>query len=351
MLSTSIVSGTDVESFDGQYVDRIANSSAMEWWYTQAVSTAAPEGDNAPANVVISFNQDTNTTLQASSSRQTTWGCQNRCGDIRTHGQNVVGTWGTSGLFVTASNTSHHSIFVNASEHGVLGSLMMLSNAPHHYGCNSSTDPHFSSALSALPQGTTLSPGEEIAYNQFGWANAISGSSASVNFVVNGEPLAFSGHGYHDGKFGTQPLNTFVDSWYWLNAQVGPYDVVVSRQLPTNATRELTTGYLARSGVVLQNQCSIQGTRGQDASTLTPYGAALDSGNNATVPQGFVVEYTLEDGQQYSFNVTGLVQNPSTAVYRRWVGTVSGGAVGETQYEGTSVFEWLNPGMNASTPA
>ncbi|KAH9951856.1 hypothetical protein B0H21DRAFT_775486 [Amylocystis lapponica] len=362
-FTASIVSG--FEPFDGQYVHPSANNSIFEWWYSQAVSTATPDEGNPPANAIVTFNQgqefDTGETglpeyyltVSGSFPNGSVFSIEvpTPSGDIQTYGPKVVGTWGTSGSFATAANLSTYTVFINASEYGVSGTLMILSNAPHHYGCNSSTDPYASSALSALPPGTTLSPAEEILYHQFGWANTIPGGSAIVDLVINGDPLVFAGHGYHDGNFGTQPLNVFVDSWYWLSAQVGPYDVVMSLQLPTNATRELTTGYLARSGVILQNQCSILGTRTEDVSTLTPYGAVWDAANNVTVPQGFIVEYNLDDGQQYSFNLTGLGQNPNAIIYRRWIGTASGGAVGEAQYEGTTVFEWLNPGMNTYTPA
>ncbi|KAH8077721.1 hypothetical protein BXZ70DRAFT_1012864 [Cristinia sonorae] len=117
-----------------------------------------------------------------------------------------------------------------------------------------------------------------------------------------------------------------------------------------NNTRPLTTGYLSRDGVVLQNQCSVLGAKTTDISILTPYGVKIEADVN--VPQGYTLEYVLGNGERFSFNLTSAGANPEQATYFRWAGNIVGGSVekGE-QYTGSTMFEWLNPGQATYTPA
>lgn len=174
-----------------------------------------------------------------------------------------------------------------------------------------------------------------------------------MDVVVDGIPLQFTGDGYHDANWAPEPLNNIVSTWYFGSGQVGPYDFsyVSATPVSTNSPSPLTlnTGYLSIDGVILQNQCSVEGTKTKDISTITPYGSVEDNG--LTIPAGYVLEFVLGDGETYSFNLSSSGQNPDQSIYHRWVGTVVGGNVAsEEQLEGSTVFEWLNPGLVVYTP-
>lgn len=173
-----------------------------------------------------------------------------------------------------------------------------------------------------------------------------------MDLTINGSKLQFSGNGYHDANWSPQPINAAVDTWFFGSAQIGPYDLSYISITPTNSQKILTTGYLSHNGVVLENQCSLQGSKTKDISVITPWGSHQDTVANVLVPQGFIIEYILQNGDQYRFNLTstGGVQNPDQNVYHRWVGTGTGGKVGEPPSSGLTVFEWLNPGLAVYTP-
>lgn len=181
----------------------------------------------------------------------------------------------------------------------------------------------------------------------------MTGGTAVVDVVVDGVPLQFTGDGYHDANWAPEPLNNIVSTWYFGSGQVGPYDFsyVSATPVSTNSPSPLTlnTGYLSIDGVILQNQCSVEGTKTNDISMITPYGSVEDNG--LTVPAGYVLEFVLGDGETYSFNLSSSGQNPDQSIYHRWVGTTVGGNVAnEEQLEGSTVFEWLNPGLVVYTP-
>ena len=171
--------------------------------------------------------------------------------------------------------------------------------------------------------------------------------------MVNGTKLQFTGKGYHDANWAPQALNEAVSSWYFGSAQVGPYDLSYISVTPINSSKILNTGYLSRNGVVLQNQCSLDGTKTNDHSIITPYGLVNDTtAGGVSVPTGFIIDYILENGETFSFNLSSVAggQNPDTAAYHRWNGLASGGKVGDAISSGLTVFEWLNPGLASYTP-
>lgn len=170
--------------------------------------------------------------------------------------------------------------------------------------------------------------------------------------TINGTQLQFTGLGYHDANWSPQPLNAAVSSWYFGSATVGEYDLSYISVTPTNSTKILNTGYLSRNGIVLQNQCSLQGTKKNDHSVITPYGSANDTiSGGVNVPMGFIIDYILSNGERFSFNLSSIVgsQNPDSIAYHRWVGLATGGKVGESLSSGQTVFEWLNPGLTTYT--
>lgn len=245
--------------------------------------------------------------------------------------------------------------------------MKLTSNAPHHFGCNTTTDPYF---FSVVPAGasTNLSDAESILFTQFGWAASIpgkrlfrlifgiyyilnklpnEGAVAEVDMTVNGTRLSFTGQGYHDSNWSPTPLNAVISSWFFGSAQVGDYDLSYVSATPTNSTKILNTGYLSRNGVTLQNQCSLDGTKETDHSIVPPYGLEHDGVSGVDVPTGYIIQYILADGERFEFNLSSITgaQNPDQSVYHRWVGQATGGKVGEAPQSGLTVFEWLNPGL------
>lgn len=178
------------------------------------------------------------------------------------------------------------------------------------------------------------------------------GGVSEVDMTINGTQLQFTGHGYHDANWSPQPLNAAVSSWYFGSANVGDYDLSYISVTPTNSTKILNTGYLSRNGIVLQNQCSLQGTKQNDHSVITPYGSASDNiTGGVNVPTGYIIDYILANGEKFSFNLSSVAgsQNPDSIAYHRWVGQATGGKVGESLSYGQTVFEWLNPSLMTYT--
>jgi len=348
--------------FDGQYLQPNASNSAVEWWWAQAIGTpvdanpppafqllfyegypfqVGPRDPSLPEFYIVIngfFPNGTQFALTIPASSAT----------VTASGQTVAGVWGDVASFKGSPDISTWTATFTAPAYGLEGIFRLTSNAPHHFGCNSTTDPYFTSAVA----GQTLSDAETVLYEELGWATSIPGGRATVDMVIDGSPLKINGFGYHDANWSPQPINALVSTWQFGSAQAGPYDLSYISVTPVNSTKILNTGFLSRNGVILQNQCSLQGTKSNDHSIVTPYGVQHDTVAGVDVPAGYIIGYILENGEKFSFNLTAEAnaQNPDVNVYHRWVGTVTGGEVGGTQYSGLTVFEWLNPGLATYTP-
>ncbi|KAJ7112990.1 hypothetical protein C8R44DRAFT_833087 [Mycena epipterygia] len=361
--SASRIIHRDAIPFDGQYINANSLNEAVEWWWGHAI--AEPVGNNPPAAFQYLFYQgypfalgprdptapefyivingffpngtQFNATIPATS------------GTVTAAGEEVTGTWGGAGGFKGSPDLSTFTITLDAPEYGFEGTVKLTSNAPHHFGCNTTTDAYFTSVI---PAGTTLSDAENVLFTQLGWAPTIPGAVSQVDMTINGAKLRFTGQGYHDSNWSPVPLNAAVSSWYFGTAQVGAYDLSYISVTPTNSTKILNTGYLSRNGVTLQNQCSLDGTKTTDHSIITPYGLEHDAVAGVDVPTGYIIEYILANGEQFKFNLSSIAgaQNPDQNVYHRWVGRATGGKVGEAPETGLTVFEWLNPGLVTYSP-
>nr|GAT51922.1 predicted protein [Mycena chlorophos] len=361
--------GATSTPFDGQYLHPNSSNEAVEWWWGQAI--AQPVGNNPPAAFQYLFYQGYPFVLGPPNASNPEFyvvingffpnGTQFSAtipattGTVTAVGQAVTGTWKGAGGFQGSSDLSTFTVTLDAPEYGFVGTVKLTSNAASHYGCNTTAGPYFDSLVSS-DSDTALSEAESILFKQLGWAVSIPGAVSEVDMTINGSPLKFTGQGYHDANWAPVPLNAVVDTWYFGTATVGDYDLSYISVAPVNSTKVLNTGYLSHKGVVLQNQCSLDGTKTTDHSVVTPYGLYSDEVSGVDVPTGYIVKYILENGDRYSFNLTsgGLgsaAQNPDQIVYHRWVGTASGGKVGEVPAEGLTVFEWLNPGLAVYSPA
>jgi hypothetical protein len=176
------------------------------------------------------------------------------------------------------------------------------------------------------------------------------GGIADVDLTINGTQLKFTGNGYHDQNWMPLALNQFISSWYFGFAEVGPYTLSYVSVIPVNSTVVFNTGYLATDQAVLQNQCSVNGTKTTDIAVVQPKGAVA-GGEGTVAPASWMLNYIAGDGSEFEFELIPTGANPSLAVYQRWTGSISGGKKGEEKYEGVATFEWLNPGLNVYSPA
>ncbi|TCD68463.1 hypothetical protein EIP91_010749 [Steccherinum ochraceum] len=350
--------------FDGQYIHPESSNKAVEWWWGQAIGT--PMGNNPPPTLQFLFYQGYPIQVGPKNASQPEYYMDihgffpNGTNFALTipadsgvvtkgSGEEVNGKWGSVGSFHTSKDLRTFAVQFEAAKYGLTGSVTLSStgNAAHHFGCNTTHGPYFSSAVKGQK---SLSTAEDLLFNKLGWATTIPGGNAQVAVKIGDTQLSFTGAGYHDANWAPAPLNKIVSSWSFGSAQVGPYDLsyVLAQPLGSSNPRVLNTGYLSRNGVVLQNQCSVNGTKTKDMSLIKPYGSQMQAG--VTVPKGYVIEYVLANGESFSFNLTSSGVNPSQNIYHRWVGTAVGGKKGEKPFEGSTVFEWLNPGLVPYSP-
>ncbi|KAJ7202636.1 hypothetical protein GGX14DRAFT_463078, partial [Mycena pura] len=362
-----IPSAASASAFDGQYIHPNASNVQVEWWWGQAI--AQPIGNNPPAAFQFLFYQGypvlagpKDPTLPEfyvsingffPNGTQFAGTLPATSGTVSASGQDVTGTWDGAGSFQGSADLKTFTATFDAPALGFVGTVTLRTNAngaAHHFGCNTTSDPYFTSAV---PAGAVLSDAETVLFKQLGWATTLPGAISEVNMVIGGAPLSFTGQGYHDANWATAPLNDAVSTWFFGSATVGEYDFsYVSAQAP-GSTMVLTTGYLAQNGVVLQNQCSVAGKKNTDISKATPYGLEHDAVAGVDVPTGFIIEYVLKNGECFQFNLSSIgggAQNPDQSIYHRWVGRATGGKVGAKPQNGLTVFEWLNPGLVPYSP-
>ncbi|KAI0744970.1 hypothetical protein C8Q76DRAFT_851834 [Earliella scabrosa] len=343
--------------FDGQYIKPTPQNNAVEWWWVQAGAPAAQGqkppsfhitfyqgypfaslreaagGVNAPQNYIVINGAFPNGTVFA-------YNLIASDSSVTYSGNAVSGSWPGAGSFKNAADLSTFTVKLDAPN--VKGTLSISSRGPYHFGCNSTTDPYFASAI---PAGTSLSDTESVFFKELGWATSQPGGATTVDVTLDGTPFKFTGQGYHDQNWMPRPIDKFIDVWYFLNGQVGPFDFSAVYAAITGSTRDVNTGYLGTNGVILQNQCALDGAKTKDRSVITPWGVEWDAAANQNVMKGFIVDYTLVNGDKYSFNVTGESLVLGRPVYHRWVGTAVGGKVGGTKYSGTVMYDWVNPSL------
>jgi hypothetical protein len=201
----SFLAKRDGTPFDGQYIHPNSSNDAVEWWWGQAI--ADPQSDDPPAAFQFLFYQGfcgmchwispsiltkflpkgypfgprdpslpefyitingffPNGSQFASTLPATS-------GNVATSGQEVTGTWAGAGGFKGSADLSTFTVMINAPSAGFEGTVKFKSNAAPHFGCNSTTEPYFSSAI---PSGTKLSDAESLLYTQLGWATTIPGT-------------------------------------------------------------------------------------------------------------------------------------------------------------------------------
>src|SRR5882762_4009059 len=101
-------------------------------------------------------------------------------------------------------------------------------------------------------------------------SNQNTGGSATVDLQVGGSPLKFSGRGYHDASWSSGSFGSFVGAWYFGGGEVGPYRISYLLMTAINSSNPVNIGSLAMDGDIVQQQCSVAGTKQSDFNTVTP---------------------------------------------------------------------------------
>ncbi|KAJ7334030.1 hypothetical protein DFH08DRAFT_1019939, partial [Mycena albidolilacea] len=270
------------------------NASTFDWWYFDVVDTnpnsrasaavvfyntgptALPfisiPGTTLSAQVIVSFPNGTLSSAPgiAVADRAT----------VLTSDNGSSGQWHGAGIAWTHSVYSGAwEILIDSPELGMKGSIHLKpvsTAAPSHYPCGPAV------------AGQSLAVGPHI-----GWANAIPDAVSTVDLVVDGTRLDFTGAGYHDKNWSDQPFAENVISWYWGHGRVGPYSIVWFDFLATNGV-EHVSAYAAKDGKILVSSCDLSSIRVRPTGENATYPPLLTTGP----PSGYHITLDLgaEDG-------------------------------------------------------
>ncbi|KAF8915226.1 hypothetical protein CPB85DRAFT_1294961 [Mucidula mucida] len=316
---------SDSHGLDAPKVQPV-NGTVFDWWYFDAVS------DVDKSSVVITFFTSTAVAFPfleespvVTSVYIWTSYANGTTGQFIVDAESaVVNTMvdGTSGVFSGTGmswggtpDMAHYVVDIDAPEVGVQGSLYLESRAPAHYPCGPA---EAGQDMQILPH--------------VGWANAVPDAKAYANFEVLGEPISFTGAGYHDKNWSDRTFAESVSSWLWGHASLGPYSIVWFDALDTEKN-EFVSGYVARDGQMLTGDtCTTDLVKVRLSNSAWP--------PNGTQPDAYLVEIDLgDDGvleavAHTELVVAGLPDFP----YTRWIGNITG-TLGSETLSGVAVFE------------
>jgi len=298
---------------DGPKLDFI-NGTSFDFWYFDVA------GYDNKASIVLVFYVASNYALGVSPNppsrnetinmvsiygsfpNGTLFGTQIEAGEtsVRTACDGSSGNWTGTGVgWVGAPNLSRWIVTFDTP--GFQGEIRMKSRSPAHY-------------LGA--PASTQDVSEELQPN-IGWANAVPDAHTFVKANIQGNPLIFTGSGYHDKNWGNRPLNTVAKRWIWGHASIGPFSLVFWHIISNEGT-VVNNLYLTRDRKVIALGASTLKSGPGDSFILS-----IDSGDNGRFR--FVEEPSVP-----IVNTTGLT---------RWVGTMKGGRVGAVEECGPVLWE------------
>ncbi|KAG6854182.1 hypothetical protein C0991_009834 [Blastosporella zonata] len=354
LLPLSVVAA-DLKNWEGPHIDVAPGNRAIDWWYTQVVSqTAAPNGIPPSIEIVLKHGN----TFQFSNLNTPLYSVeingfdQDGAAFAQTmvfntslvlptpSGATTIGTWGNNEItFIATEDRKKFTINFNTAD--ATGKVVINTESSARTGCGGldvTDSPFFSDLVSDKRK---LTAAEVILFQKTGWRITIPGGPSTVDLVLGGKAVQFSGAGYKDSNWGPNAMNDFVESWYVLIAQVGPWSFVTFSGSPSTGTNSINSGHLSYNGVFVTSQCNIIGERTTDISVITPSGEVVDSG--VVAPTTFDLTFILPNAKNVSFHAENIAVNPTVSIYHRWTAKFSGGAVGKEQYESYGITEWMNP--------
>ncbi|GFF67918.1 hypothetical protein IFM61392_06072 [Aspergillus lentulus] len=306
------------------------NTTVFDWWYFDAVSSSNPNvsvvitlftstptafpflPSSNPSSVLLSYIWISlaNGTSYAAYTNASLATVDAVCGVTR-------GIWHGSGVSFTGSEEGAYEIVIDGGL-GVTGSMRLSSVANPHTPCGDNR----------LRLGDTGSTGAV----GIGWASLLPDAEASVDVLVGGARVRFTGVGYHDKNWSDGPFEAAVRTWYWGRGRVGPFSVVWFDMLPLGNDTEVVSGYVAAGREVIVSGCEegVVSVRPWKNGMAAAYPPVLGD-----VPDGFRVVYS--DGMEVDVTLGAMVAGDGK-YYARWTGTLTAKMEGEV-YEGVGIFE------------
>ncbi|KAJ7124610.1 hypothetical protein C8R43DRAFT_1147309 [Mycena crocata] len=214
------------------------------------------------------------------------------------------GDWHGSGLKWTHHGDLVYSVSVDVPDLGIIGSIRFRSIVPAHYPCGPAVG----------GQDMQVAP-------HIGWANALPDAASTVELIVNGTKLAFSGAGYHDKNWSDQLFTANVASWYWGHGRVGPYSIVWFDYLALDGT-EHVSAYAAQNGPILAASCDFTSIRVRPTGENATYPPVRRTGK----PSGYHITLDLVDAGTLEVDVlvTGTLVDDGFSEYTRSIGNMTG---------------------------
>ncbi|KAL4957610.1 hypothetical protein BDW69DRAFT_200454 [Aspergillus filifer] len=324
-------------AFDGPKVVPV-NASTWDWWYFDAVQISPNSADQASVvatfynalpsgfdplaiyaargftslslgEVVVTWPNGTRHVFMFNSTEAR----------ITTVGDGAVGVWEAPEGDASFKGSEDMRVYeVTLESEIVSGRIVLQSIAPPHYPCGPAEG----------GQDMQLAP-------NIGWANAVPDAISDVHLTVYGQPLDFTGMGYHDKNWGDVNFAQQVGTWYWGHGRVGPYSLVWFDYVsPKPEQNNRVAAYVSRGGEILTSHCS--------GITVRPFGenSTYPPLMSTGAPTGFNISVEIPGGEDMEFAATAkyIVAGSPMVGYVRWTGSleveVDGERmVGETLYE------------------
>ncbi|KAF7374730.1 hypothetical protein MSAN_00358300 [Mycena sanguinolenta] len=296
------------------------NASAYDLWYFDVVDTAP----NSNASVVLvffdtppgtfpfppgSWNTSLLVTLAITFPNGTFASTTTEVGlatnaTVVVDGEGSSGNWEGVGLNWTYDVvTGAYDVFFDSAQFdGIKGSIHFQPRGAARYPCGPGVP---GQTMRLVPNA--------------GYVNPLPDAVATVDLIVDGERLTFTGAGYHDQGWGPQPFSSAVGSWYWGHGRVGPYSVVWFDILTADGVEYVST-YVGKGDTALVTSCDLA------SQQVRP------TGNNATFPptssspkpSGYHITMDLGAEGVLDMNVSVVNQMFDLTEYMRAIAYING---------------------------
>jgi len=138
---------------------------------------------------------------------------------------------------------------------------------------------------------------------------------------------------YMTQNWGDTVFTDNLGSWFWGHGNIGPYSVMYFDGLTPEGV-ESRSGHVTRDGKILLSGCNDVIARPMGINSTYP--PTQSSGN----PGGFHVEFDLGPEGILAVDIKpNFIVIQALEVFTRWVGSVTGGIVGQETYTGAALFE------------
>ncbi|KAL2814859.1 hypothetical protein BDW59DRAFT_166998 [Aspergillus cavernicola] len=342
---TQWISGPD--AFDGPKVIPI-NQTTFDWWYFDTVQEPNANGESGQPSFAITFHStgpdgfDPLTGLFPFGSppsdnliqinlawpdgKTDAWVLAGGEAIFTINGDGTSANYtGTGCSFEGAPDLSEYSVYIDAPEKGIVGSLRIKSDVPPHYPCGPAEE----------GQDMQITPG-------VGWLNAIPDGYGEADFLIRGnEEFYFEGRGYHDHNYGGRRFSESCASAYWGHGRLGEWNIVwLSVLTPTG--EESVSAYVTKGSEMASTEIIVAQCEGIH---IRPYGANSTYPPDTTTgaPTGFRMNINTPEGL-FELQAERIYVTVDFDFYRRFTGTYTGTLNGEPLPEGVALWEQFSIG-------